>query len=73
MASLEQNTLGLLGLFLKKLLSDEVQSLVDEKETASQQQDTQAKLFFSVWELFVQWATQRITLWSIGWICKMSG
>lgn len=48
MASLEQNTLGLLGLFLKKLLSDEVQSLVDEKETASQQQDTQAKLFFSV-------------------------
>lgn len=70
MASLEQN---ILGLFLKKLLSDEVQSLVDEKETASQQQDTQAKLFFSVWELFVQWATQRITLWSIGWICKMSG
>jgi len=45
MASLEQN---ILGLFLKKLLSDEVQSLVDEKETASQQQDTQAKLFFSV-------------------------
>lgn len=46
MASLEQNILGLLGLFLKKLLSDEVQSLVDEKETQPVSSKTHRPSYF---------------------------
>lgn len=54
MSSLGQNNLDLLGLFLKKLLSDEVQSLVDEKETQPLSSKTHRPGYFFQSELFMQ-------------------